>query len=236
MKERKKGTSYLSQRAYYIAVGIGLIALITLTVIYSYQTKDKRELAKQEINLDEVGNEAIQKTESTTENTSEDITTEATTEAPPTTTASTQQTAGTAILSYDGKTKLTWPISGNIILPFSMDTTVYFETLDQYKCNPGILIEAKEGQGVGALTKCQVRQIVQSEELGKQVILDMGNEYTAIYGQLKNIKVKKGDVLKAGDIIGYVAAPTDYYTLEGSHLYLELNHKETPVNPVNYLK
>lgn len=230
MKENKKGSSFLSQKAYYIAVGIGLIALITLMVIYSQQMKNKRELAQQEISLDEVGNEAIQKTETQTE-----TTTEAVTEAP-TTEINTTETATAAVLSYDGKTKLNWPVTGNILLPFSMDTTVYFETLDQYKCNPGMLIEAKEGQGVGALTKCQVREITKSDELGNQVVLDLGNDYTAVYGQLKNIKVKEGDILETEDIIGYVAAPTDYYTLEGTHLYIEIDHKETPVNPMDYLK
>lgn len=230
MKENKKGSSFLSQKAYYIAVGIGLIALITLMVIYSQQMKNKRELAQQEISLDEVGNEAIQKTETQTE-----TTTEAVTEAP-TTEINTTETAAAAVLSYDGKTKLNWPVTGNILLPFSMDTTVYFETLDQYKCNPGMLIEAKEGQGVGALTKCQVREITKSDELGNQVVLDLGNDYTAVYGQLKNIKVKEGDILETEDTIGYVAAPTDYYTLEGTHLYIEIDHKETPVNPMDYLK
>ena len=33
--------------------------------------------------------------------------------------------------SYDGKNDLTWPLIGNIILPYSMDTTVYYTTLDQ---------------------------------------------------------------------------------------------------------
>jgi septal ring factor EnvC (AmiA/AmiB activator) len=235
MKQNKKKTSFLSQRAYYIATAIGLALLVTLMVIYSYQTKNKRELAKQEINLDEVGNEAIQKTE-TTESSTTEATTALPSQAPTTEQVDTAQTAGSSVLSYDGKRKLAWPVKGNIILPFSMDTTVYFETLDQYKCNPGILIEAKEGQGVSALTKCQVREITKNDEIGKQVILDIGNEYTAIYGQLKEIKVKEGQVLKAGDTIGYVAKPTDYYTLEGSHLYLEMTHKEKPVNPVEYLK
>lgn len=226
----KKNTSFLSHKAYYIALGIGFALLIALMVIYSKQMKNKNEVARQEINLDEVGNEAIQKTE-VTESTTEEVTTTQTTTA-------TQQTQAKAVttLSYDGKTKLEWPITGNIILPFSMDTTVYFETLDQYKCNPGILIEAKEGQGIGAITKCQVTDVIKSDELGKQVVLDLGNEYNVILGQLKDVKVKKGDVLNTGDTIGYVAKPTTYYTLEGTHLYMEMLHKEKPVNPVDYLK
>lgn len=225
----KKNTSFLSHKAYYIALAIGFAVLIALMVIYSKQMKNKNQIARQEINLDEVGNEAIQKTE-VTESTTQEITTTETTETKPT------QAKVAPTLSYDGKTKLDWPINGNILLPFSMDTTVYFETLDQYKCNPGILIEAKEGQGVGAVTKCQVIDVMKSDELGNQVVLDLGDGYTVILGQLKDVKVKKGDVLKTGDTIASVAKPTDYYTLEGDHLYMEMLHKEKPVNPVDYMK
>ena len=34
--------------------------------------------------------------------------------------------------AYDGKQRLPWPVMGNVILPYSMDTTVYYTTLDQY--------------------------------------------------------------------------------------------------------
>lgn len=233
MKQYKKNSSFFSHKAYYIALFAGFLMLIVLMVIYSQQMKNKNESGRQEISLDEVGNEAIQKTETTTA-TTEEVTTTETTTVQETSTA-VKETAADA-LSYDGKTKLGWPVKGNILLPFSMDTTVYFETLDQYKCNPGILIEAKEGEGVGAVTKCQVKEILESDEYGKQVILDLGNDYTVILGQLKDIKVKEGDILSNGEVIGYVSAPTSYYTLEGSHVYMEMLEKETPVNPVNYLK
>lgn len=230
MKQYKKNTSFLSHKAYYIALFVGFALLITLMVIYSQQMKNKNEAARQEINLDEVGNEAIQKTENTA-TTEEITTTETTTES----TSEATETIANAF-SYDGTTKLEWPVRGNILLPFSMDTTVYFETLDQYKCNPGILIEAKEGEGVGAVTKCKVKEITESDEFGKQVVLDLGGDYTVILGQLKDVKVKKGDTLSEGDIIGYVNEPTSYYTLEGSHVYMEMLKEKNPVNPVKYLK
>jgi septal ring factor EnvC (AmiA/AmiB activator) len=228
MKQWKKDTSFLSHKAYYIALFTGFALLAVLMVIYSQQMKNRNEASNQEISLDEVGNQAIQKTEATTEAVTE-------TETEHTQNTVVQET-GASAFSYDGKTKLEWPVNGNVILPFSMDTTVYFETLDQYKCNPGILIEAKEGQGVGAITKCKVEEVVESDEFGNEVVLDLGNEYTVIMGQLKDIKVKQGDTLESGDTIGYVAEPTDCYTLEGCHLYMEMLEKDTPVNPVDYLK
>ena len=45
-----------------------------------------------------------------------------------------------AVYNYNGRKKLTWPVMGNIILPYSMDATVYYTTLDQYACNDGIFL------------------------------------------------------------------------------------------------
>ena len=43
-------------------------------------------------------------------------------------------------LNFNEDSKLKWPIEGNVILDYSMNATVYFSTLKQYKYNPAILI------------------------------------------------------------------------------------------------
>ena len=40
-----------------------------------------------------------------------------------------------------------------------VNSTIYFESLDQYRINKGILIEAKEGDEVKAVRKAKVREI-----------------------------------------------------------------------------
>ncbi len=35
--------------------------------------------------------------------------------------------------------------NGAVIMSYSMDKTVYFQTLDQYKYNPAVIIESAEG-------------------------------------------------------------------------------------------
>ena len=38
-----------------------------------------------------------------------------------------------------------WPVKGDVLLPFSMDKTVYFPTLDQYQYNRGmVIVQTKE--------------------------------------------------------------------------------------------
>ena len=50
------------------------------------------------------------------------------------TTAQMKRTMSESV-TYNGTSKLTWPIKGNIILPYSVNSTIYFESLDQYRIN-----------------------------------------------------------------------------------------------------
>ena len=127
-------------------------------------------------------------------------------------------------------------IGGNIILPYSVNSTIYFESLDQYRINKGILIEAKKGDEVKAVRKAKVREIKKSAEYGQTVLMDLGNEYTILYGQLKDIRVKEGTMVNAGEVIAKVAEPTSYYTLEGTNLYFQMEKDKKSVDPLKYLE
>lgn len=129
-----------------------------------------------------------------------------------------------------------WPVEGEIILDYSMDTTTYFSTLKQYKCNPGILIQAQTGTQVLAAAPGYVNIIGYDEEIGNYIGMDLGGEYTVIYGQLEDIQVSLNQVVETGETLGVVAAPTKYYVVEGPNLYLELRYQGTPVDPMDYIR
>ncbi len=38
-----------------------------------------------------------------------------------------------------------WPVNGHVLIDYSMDQSVYFPTLDQYKLSPAISVQAVEG-------------------------------------------------------------------------------------------
>lgn len=138
--------------------------------------------------------------------------------------------------SFSEEMGLLWPVKGDVILKYSTSSTVYFKTLAQYRCNPGVVIAAKEGSKVKAAADCRVTKIEKNEELGTMVTVDIGNNYTLTYGQLDNISVNRGDELKEGDVIGTVAAPTKYYTEEGSNLYFQVNEGKKTVDPLLLLR
>ena len=131
---------------------------------------------------------------------------------------------------------LQWPVEGEVILPFSMDCSVYFKTLAQYQYNPAMIIGAEEGTEVFASAKGTVIEVSKSNEFGHYVVMDLGDGYEITYGQLFDISTEVGESLEAGDRIAMVAYPTRNYLEEGDNLYLKLTQDGTPVNPELYLK
>lgn len=131
--------------------------------------------------------------------------------------------------------KLIWPVEGNVIIGFDMENTVYFPTLDLYKCSDAVYIQSDVGTPVYAGHACQVEEIGYDSEIGNNVTVDMGNGYVVTYGQLRDVQIEKGAALEEGELIGYVASPTKYFTLEGSHLYIKMLKDGAVVDPLDYL-
>jgi hypothetical protein len=127
---------------------------------------------------------------------------------------------------------ISWPITGNVIIPYSMDTTVYFRTLDVYKCSPAMVIEAQSGDSVKAVYEAVVTEVSATPEIGNYVRLDMGNGYNVILGQLQEVKVSLGDKVSEGQEIGLVGEPGRFYSMEGTSLYFAIEKDGEPVDPI----
>lgn len=138
-------------------------------------------------------------------------------------------------LEFSEEKGLVWPTVGDILINYSMDKTVYFPTLAQYKYNPALIISAAEGKTIVAAADAQITEVFEDSEIGNAVKMDLGNGYELIYGQLADIQVSKGAYVSAGDVIGTVGTPTKYYSVEGSNLYLKLSKDGTPINPLTLL-
>ena len=130
---------------------------------------------------------------------------------------------------------LSWPGDGNVLIPFNMEQTVYFATLDQYKYNPAVIIAGDVGEEVWAATDGKVTSIKEDAQTGTTVTVDLGDGFEAIYGQLGELHVKEGDRIEEGVLIGYLGEPTKYYSVEGCNLYFQLLKDGEAVDPLHYL-
>ena len=138
-------------------------------------------------------------------------------------------------LDFNDNTVMEWPVSGDVLIDYSMDGAVYFPTLEVYKYNPAVILSAQADQQVLAAANSKVVSVEENPETGMTVTMDMGNGYQAVYGQLKDVSVTPEQTITAGTVIGTVAQPTKYYTSEGTNLYFALTKDGTAVDPFMYL-
>lgn len=142
----------------------------------------------------------------------------------------------TSSLSFSENSTLFWPVTGDVILKYNMDNTIWFPTLGVYKCNPAIYISSEPGSKISSACTGVVNSIYNNEETGTTVVVSIGNGYSLTYGQVSGLQVTKGDIVKAGDTIGFVAEPTIYYTEEGSGLYFKVECNDEPCDPMMFLE
>ena len=146
------------------------------------------------------------------------------------------QTNEEPVMHFSASDTIGWPLQGDVILNYSMDHSVYFATLDQYKYNPAIVIAGAVNDRIVAAADGQVIGVDTTAETGQTVTVGLGDSYQAIYGQLKEVEVSAGDYVKQGDTIGYLAEPTKYYAVEGANLYFAMTKEGKPVNPMDYIQ
>ena len=124
---------------------------------------------------------------------------------------------------------------GTVLIPYNMDNTVYFPTLDLYQCNPGVVFSAAEGTPVLAAADGEVVSVENNARTGLTVTMNLGNGYEAIYGQLTDVTLEAGQKVQKAARIGAVASPTKYYVKEGSNLFFEMKKDGKAIDPMVYL-
>lgn len=237
--------SFLKGKGAAVAMVICFVAVIALVGTFTfrnYQNKMKQQLAQAEQETEKMAKEKTEATttneiilpeaESSTEHTEAEEDTEETTRA-----EGTEETAGSGMnVWFDENSTLEWPASGAVLIDYSMDKTVYFPTLEQYKYNPALIVGGEVGEMISAAQEGIVSSVRQDAQTGMTVTVDMGNGYQAVYGQLKEVPVEIGAYVNKGQTLGHLSEPTKYYSVEGANLYFELLKDGVPVNPVDYME
>ncbi len=257
MKKNKRTVSFLKQKSYLLAAVLMLAAVFGMTGVYvSEQRAEKKqqeqlaalERERQEQESSEVDQvipptnddfldspEVLsdQEPQTPVDPAAEDPAIDPAAES----NAQTDQQANIEQeLHFDGANDMKWPLMGNVIMNYSMDQTTYFATLDQYKYNPAIVIQGNVNDKVISVADGKVSNIETNEVTGCTVTVDLGDGYSAVYGQLKEVEFGAGDHVAVGDTIGYVNAPTKYYSVEGPNLYFQMLKDNKSVDPMEFLE
>lgn len=144
-------------------------------------------------------------------------------------------TVNKEILHFQPEKGLIWPVQGPVVLDYSMNATIYHPTLQQYQYNPAMVIAGEVNSKVYFVAKGKITNIETNEVTGCTVTQDLGDGYTAIYGQLKELNFEVGDMVESGQVVGYISEPTKYFAVEGPNVYFQLLKDGVPMDPEEIL-
>ena len=125
--------------------------------------------------------------------------------------------------------RLPWPTDGQIVSTYGQQVHPRFGTRT---FKSGIDIEAGEGTEVTAVYPGHVVYTGWFKGYGNLIILDHGSGYYTLYAHAAEIRVREGDDVRQGQIIGTVG---ETGSLAGPRLYFEVRFQGRPQNPAEWL-
>jgi murein DD-endopeptidase MepM/ murein hydrolase activator NlpD len=99
--------------------------------------------------------------------------------------------------------------------------------------HPGIDIIGNTGDEVRATAEGKVLFAGDNGGYGNYILIDHGNQYTTGYGHLFKFRVKAGDHISRGQVIGLMG---DTGRSTGPHLHYEISANGKTINPYKFLK
>lgn len=126
-------------------------------------------------------------------------------------------------------TPLIWPTKGNVVSPFGKRIHPIY-LVEHF--HTGIDIANQKGTPVVATADGVVKFAGWQEGYGKAVVIEHKHGYVTIYGHLSSIKVRVGQSVVRGEVIGLMG---DTGTATGPHLHYEVWKDNKLCNPVKFL-
>ncbi len=129
------------------------------------------------------------------------------------------------------------PVDGDVIFGFAIDKLLYSVTLDQWTTHPAVDIAAKEGTPVKCVFSGTVESVKKDDTLGYTVKVQHANGRTTLYANLsEDVRVKEGDRVSAGDVIGTVGKSAISDCALAPHLHFAVFVDGKPKDPAKYVR
>lgn len=130
----------------------------------------------------------------------------------------------------------TWPVKGEILRDFSVETLSPDPTLGDWRTHGGLDIAASVGVNVLAMCPGTVTEVYEDGLMGTTVVVDHGSGLTTTYSSLAaGTAVKPGDTVETGTVLGAVGNSAIAESGLVSHLHLEAWLDGAPIDPMEYL-
>ncbi len=127
-------------------------------------------------------------------------------------------------------------LSYTIAKDYNDTNLVYNSTLKQWEAHKGICFTASENSSVFACLDGVVEDVYTNHLNGTVVVLKHDNNLKTYYSSLaEDVKVKVGDNVKRGSVIGQVSNTGANELNLGNHLHFEVTENNVKVDPATYL-
>ena len=130
----------------------------------------------------------------------------------------------------------TWPVKGQVLRSFSVETLAYDATMGDWRTHSGVDIAAEAGIKVLSAGEGQVVEVYADALMGTTVVVQQPDGVTAVYSNLaEETAVNPGDEVETGAVLGTVGGTAIAESGMESHLHLEMMVNEDYVDPLTYL-
>ncbi len=133
-----------------------------------------------------------------------------------------------------------YPLESRVVtMDYSYNTTpVYSNTLNAYRSDhTGVDFKGENGEDVKVVLDGVVEKIYHDEKLGYTILVDHGNNFKSLYGNLEEeALIKEGDSVKAGSVVGKIGSSSLFESLDPIHLHFSIIKNDEFVDPMDYLK
>lgn len=127
------------------------------------------------------------------------------------------------------------PLEGEVIKEYAMDNLVYFDAIGEWRVHKGVDIKPKDTLMIESAFAGKVESVSESELTGTEIVIDHGNNVKTLYNNLASSKVKVGDSISRGQVIGNIGKCASIESSDGPHLHFELMVDGKSVNPKEYI-
>lgn len=129
------------------------------------------------------------------------------------------------------------PVSGKVLNNYSGETMVKSKTLNDWVLHTGVDIKAAVNTPVKAIAGGKITSVEKDDMWGTTVTIEHSNSIVSVYCGLKAPStVKKGTVVKMGDVIGTVGNTAEIEESEESHLHFGVKKKGEWIDPLSICK
>ena len=124
-----------------------------------------------------------------------------------------------------------------VVREYSEKEPSYSKTLDLWEVHKGLDISADSGYEVKSLLDGKVVNVFKDDKHGISVKIESSNNVVVVYSNLdEETKVKKGQEVSEGQVLGTVGNTSSVESEDGAHIHVEAFKGKESIDPMSLIK